>query len=285
MTRHPHPLLYLDLLRSALREDLGGSGDLTTDAIVPEGEEATAELVSRGSGRIAGIRIALDTLRVLDPQLDTEAHVDDGSDVESGTTVARLSGQARAILSGERVALNLLGRLSGIATAARDAAAEAAKHGAVIAGTRKTTPGLRLLERYALRVGGATDHRFGLDDAVLIKDNHVAFAGGLRQAIERAQAGVGHMVKIEAEVDSLAQLEEALELGVDLVLLDNMSLDELRQAVRINDGRATLEASGGIALANIAEIAATGVNVLSIGGLTHSVTALDVALNFSGESK
>ena len=147
MTRHPHPLLYLDLLRSALREDLGGSGDLTTDAIVPEGEEATAELVSRGSGRIAGIRIALDTLRLLDPQLDTEARVDDGSDVESGTTVARLSGQARAILSGERVALNFLGRLSGIATAARDAAAEAAKHGAVITGTRKTTPGLRLLER------------------------------------------------------------------------------------------------------------------------------------------
>ena len=280
MTRHPHPLLYMDILRSALREDLGGAGDLTTDAIVPEGAAATAHLVSRGSGRIAGLRIALDTIRLLDPEIETETHSGDGSDVDEGTLLARLSGRASAILSGERVALNLLGRLSGIATAAKRAAAEAATHSAVVAGTRKTTPGLRLLERYALRVGGAIDHRFGLDDAVLIKDNHVAFAGGLRQAIERARSGVGHMVKIEVEVDSLAQLEEALELGVELVLLDNMSLEELREAVRINEGKAKLEASGSIGLTSVAEIAATGVDVLSIGGLTHSARALDVALDF-----
>ncbi|HVR30184.1 MAG TPA: carboxylating nicotinate-nucleotide diphosphorylase [Thermoanaerobaculia bacterium] len=278
--RHPARLLYEELLRRALLEDLGGAGDLTTDAIVPVGARATAFVVARRSGRVAGLRIAIDALRLLDPSLDARVHHDDGADVDAGARVALVSGSARAVLTGERVALNFLGRLSGIATATRDLVRAIEPHRARIADTRKTTPGLRALEKYAVRVGGGANHRFGLDDAILIKDNHVAFAGGIRSAVERARAAAGHTVKIEVEVDSLAQLDQALALGVDLVLLDNFSIPDLTEAVRRTAGRAVLEASGGITPETAPRIAATGVDLLSAGWITHSAPALDVALDF-----
>ena len=278
--RHPNRLLYEDLIRRALLEDLGGAGDLTTDAIVPEESKAAAQFVARRAGRIAGLRVALDVLRLLDPELESSVQTGDGKDAEAGAVLARVSGSARALLTGERVALNLLGRLCGVATATRDLTRLIAAHQARVADTRKTTPGLRVLEKYAVRVGGGANHRFGLDDAILIKDNHVAFAGGVRPAIERARAAAGHTVKIEVEVDSLAQLDEALALGADLILLDNFSTDEMRAAVRRTAGRAVLEASGGINHDSAPAIAATGVDLLSVGWLTHSAPALDVALDF-----
>ena len=277
--RHPHRLLYEDLLLRSLREDLGGAGDLTTEAIVGETARARASFVARRPGRIAGLRVAIDTLRLLDPALEARIDHGDGADVAAGAVLARVEGSARAILTGERVALNFLGRLSGIATATREVALAIAGHRARIADTRKTTPGLRVLEKYAVRAGGGANHRFGLDDAILIKDNHVAFAGGLRAAVERARAAAGHTVRIEVEVDSLAQLDEALALGVDLILLDNFSIADLRRAVDRAAGRAVLEASGGITPGNAAAVASTGVDLLSAGWLTHSAPSLDVALD------
>jgi len=280
-----YPLLYEDLVRRALAEDLGRAGDLTSDAVVPAEARAEAVLVARVPGRLAGLPVALAAFRLLDPSLSLAAHAADGEDVAAGAVLATVRGAARSILSAERTALNLLGRLSGIATATRDlvaavaAAAPAATRGARVVCTRKTTPGLRALEKYAVRAGGGANHRFGLDDAVLIKDNHRALAGGLRPAVERARRGAGHMVKIEVEVDSLAELDEALALGVDVVLLDNMPLDVLAEAVRRARGRALTEASGGIQPATAAAIAATGVDLLSVGWLTHSAPALDVALD------
>ena len=266
-------------MRRGLEEDLGRAGDLTSDAVLPAGLQATAAVVARAAGRVAGLRVALAAFRLLDPSLSVVEEVADGADVASGTVLATVSGAARSILSAERTALNLLGRLCGIATATRDLAALAAPYGARIVCTRKTTPGMRALEKYAVRAGGGGNHRFGLDDAVLIKDNHRALAGGLRAAVEAARRGVGHMVKIEVEVDSLAELDEALALGADVVLLDNMSLDTLAEAVRRARGRAVTEASGGIRPATVAAIAATGVDMLSVGWLTHSAPALDVALD------
>ena len=292
-----YPLLYEDLVRRALAEDLGRAGDLTSDAVVPAETRAEAVLVARAPGRLAGLPVALAAFRLLDPSLTLAAHAADGDDVAAGAVLATVRGAARSILSAERTALNLLGHLSGIATATRDLVAAVAQvtqaataptatsttsttsHGARVVCTRKTTPGLRALEKYAVRAGGGANHRFGLDDAVLIKDNHRVLAGGLRPAVERARRGAGHMVKIEVEVDSLAELEEALALGVDVVLLDNMPLDVLAEAVRRARGRALTEASGGIRPATAAAIAATGVDLLSVGWLTHSAPALDVALD------
>lgn len=274
-----YPILYEAVVRRALEEDLGRAGDLTSDAVLPAGLRAQADVVARRAGRIAGLDASLTAFRLLDPGIEVMVSRGDGEDAEAGTVLATVRGPARAILSAERTALNLLGRLCGIATATRDLVAVVAPHGAHVVCTRKTTPGLRALEKYAVRAGGGSNHRFGLDDAVLIKDNHVALAGGLRLAVERARAGVGHLVKIELEVDSLDQLREALELGVDAVLLDNMSLDELREAVGLAKGRALTEASGGIRPETAAAIAATGVDLLSVGWLTHSAPALDVALD------
>ncbi len=275
-----YPLLYEELVRLALAEDLGRAGDLTSDAVVPPGLQAEAVLVARAPGRLAGLPVALAAFRLLDPSLELAPAAADGDDVAAGAVLARVRGAARPILSAERTALNLLGRLCGIATATRDLAAAVAPHGgARIVCTRKTTPGLRALEKYAVRAGGGANHRFGLDDAVLIKDNHRALAGGLRPAVERARGAVGHLVKIEVEVDSLAELDEALALGVDAVLLDNMDLATLGEAVRRARGRALTEASGGIRPATAAAIAATGVDLLSVGWLTHSAPALDVALD------
>ena len=277
-----YPLLYEPIVRRALEEDLGRAGDLTSDAVLLHELRAAAFVAARKEGRIAGLDVALSAFRLLDPSLQVERFLSDGEDAEAGATLAVVRGSARSILSAERTALNLLGRLCGIATATRDLVAVVSPHGAQVVCTRKTTPGLRALEKYAIRCGGGGNHRFGLDDAVLIKDNHIAFAGGLRTAVERARKNVGHLVKIEVEVDSLAQLREVLDLGVDAVLLDNMSLDDLREAVRLARGRALTEASGGIRPETAAAIAATGVDLLSVGWLTHSAPSLDVALDVEG---
>lgn len=274
-----YPILYEGVVRRALEEDLGRAGDLTSDTVLPPGLRAEADVVARRAGRIAGLDAALCAFRLLDPSIEVEVGRADGEDAEAGDVLATVRGAARTILSAERTALNLLGRLCGVATATRDLVAVVAPHGAHVVCTRKTTPGLRALEKYAVRAGGGSNHRFGLDDAVLIKDNHVALAGGLRTAVERARTGVGHLVKIELEVDSLEQLAEALELGVDVVLLDNMSLDQLREAVAMAKGKALTEASGGIRPDTAAAIAATGVDLLSVGWLTHSSPSLDVALD------
>ena len=276
-----YALLYEDLVRRALAEDLGRAGDLTSDAVVPAEAQAEAVLVARAAGRLAGLPVALAAFRLLDPSLAVAARAADGEDVAAGAVLATVRGAARSILSAERTPLNFLGHLCGIATATRDLVAAVAPHGARVVCTRKTTPGLRALEKYAVRAGGGANHRFGLDDAVLIKDNHRALAGGLRPAVERGRRGAGHLVKIEVEVDSLAELDEALALGVDVVLLDNMPLDVLAEAVRRARGRALTEASGGIRPATAAAIAATGVDLLSVGWLTHSAPALDVALDVS----
>ncbi len=276
----PHPLLYEELIRRALVEDLGRAGDLTTDAIVPEGAQAAAVIVARLPGRIAGIAPSLSVFRILDEKIDATIRVPDGNDAAAGAELMILRGSARALLSGERTALNLLGRLSGIATATRSIVAAVAPCRAKVVCTRKTTPGLRLLEKYAVRAGGGSNHRFGLDDAVLIKDNHREFAGGVAEAIRRVRRHAGHMVKVEVEVDSLDQLEEALALNVDAVLLDNMSPEMLARAVQMARGRVITEASGGITAATAAAIAATGVDLLSVGWLTHSAPALDIALDF-----
>ena len=277
--RPPPPLLYESLLEAALREDLGRAGDVTTDAVVPADATAAARLVARREGRVAGLEIACRTFTLLDSRLRVEFRAADGDDVAAGATLALVSGPARAILSAERVVLNLLGRLCGIATQTRRVVVLVAGTGARVACTRKTTPGLRALEKYAVRVGGGSNHRFGLDDAVLIKDNHVAVAGGVAEAVRRAKGAVGHLVKVEVEVTSLDQVQEALGAGAEVVLLDNMSLEQMREAVALVAGRAVVEASGGITPDNAAAVAATGVDVLSLGWLTHSVPALDVALD------
>jgi len=275
-------VLYDEIVRQALREDLGRGGDLTTDAIVPKDLEARALVVAREAGRIAGLDAALHAFRLLDPGCRAEIRRPDGSDAKAGEPVARVDARARALLTGERSALNLLGRLSGIASATRDVVARLQGLKTRVACTRKTTPGLRALEKYAVRVGGGETHRQGLDDAVLVKDNHVAIAGGVAEAVRRARASAGHLVKLEVEVDTLDQLDEALRAGVDVVLLDNMSLDALREAVSRCRGRALTEASGGIRPENVRAVAETGVDLVSLGWLTHSAPALDVALDVEG---
>ncbi len=273
------PILYEDVVRRALAEDLGRAGDVTTDAIVPADLGGRAAIVARAAGRVAGLEPALYAFRLLDPDCVAEVLLPDGSDAAAGQAIARVSARARALLTGERTALNLLGRLSGIATATRDVVARLQGLQTRVVDTRKTTPGLRALEKYAVRVGGGQNHRYGLDDAVLVKDNHVALAGGIAEAVRRVREGAGHMRKLEAEVDTLAQLDEALALDVDAVLLDNMDLKTLGEAVRRARGRALTEASGGVRPENVRAIAETGVDLVSIGWLTHSAPALDVALD------
>ena len=276
------PLVYEDLMRRALAEDLGQAGDITTDSIVPASREGAGEIVARVPGRVAGLEVALLAFHLLDPDTTTEVCRPDGADVEASQVLARVRGRARALLTGERTALNLLGRLSGIATATRDVVARLDGLPTRIACTRKTTPGLRALEKYAVRVGGGMSHRYGLHDAVLIKDNHVALAGGIAPAVERAREGAGHTVRVEVEVDTLDQLAEALELGVDVVLLDNMDDETMREAVRRSRGRVLTEASGGIRPETVRAVAETGVDIISLGWLTHSAPALDVALDIVG---
>jgi nicotinate-nucleotide pyrophosphorylase (carboxylating) len=273
------PVLYEDLVRRALLEDLGRAGDVTTDAVVPADRTARGVIVARAAGRIAGLEPALLAFRLLDPGCRADARLRDGADAPAGAPVARLESTARALLAAERTALNLLGHLSGIATATRDVVARLQGLETRVAGTRKTTPGLRALEKHAVRAGGGSSHRYGLDDAVLIKDNHVALAGGIAEAVRRARASVGHVVKVEVEVDTLGQLDEALAAGAEAVLLDNMDLPTLREAVSRARGRAVTEASGGIRPENVRAVAETGVDLVSLGWLTHSAPALDVALD------
>ena len=281
MTPSPLPRIMIEpLVRMALLEDLGRAGDLTTDAIVPSGHQATTLLVARQSGVIAGLDLARLSFELLDPAIAIRVERDDGAVVAPGDMIAAIAGPARAILTAERVALNFLSRLSGIATATASIVAAIKDTRARVVCTRKTTPGLRAIEKYAVRAGGGSNHRFGLDDAVLIKDNHVAIAGGVTEALRRARTGAGHLVKIEIEVDTLEQLREALDHGIDAVLLDNMDATMLAEAVAMVAGRALTEASGRITPATAPSIAATGVDLMSIGWLTHSVSILDIGLDF-----
>jgi nicotinate-nucleotide pyrophosphorylase (carboxylating) len=273
-------LMFEDQVRAALLEDLGRAGDITTDAIIPPGETAKTALVARKAGVVAGLDVALLAFSLIDPAITAHIERPDGSRLAKGDTIATISGPVRGILTAERVALNFLGHLSGIASATRGLVDAVAGTKARIICTRKTIPGLRNLQKYAVRVGGGFNHRFGLDDAVLIKDNHIAAAGGIKPAVERARAAIGHLVKIELEVDTLAQLEEALAIGVDAIVLDNMTVDQMREAVGIVKGRAVTEASGGITLTTAPAIAKAGVDLLSLGGLTHSVQQLDIGLDY-----
>ncbi len=277
----PLPAIMIEpLVRSALLEDLGRAGDVTTDAIVPTDATAKAVLSARQTGVVAGLDLAILAFRLIDPTIEIDVHRPDGSRVTPGDDIATLEGPARGLLTAERVALNFLSHLSGIATATAAIADAIRPYGVRVTDTRKTTPGLRQVQKYAVRVGGGANHRFGLDDAILIKDNHIAVAGGIGPAVERARAYAGHLVKIEVEVDTLEQLEAALALNVEAVLLDNMSPDTLRRAVSRVDGRAITEASGRINPETAAEIAATGVDLISVGWLTHSVQILDIGLDY-----
>jgi nicotinate-nucleotide pyrophosphorylase (carboxylating) len=276
-----YPILYEESVRRALAEDLGRAGDITTDAIVSPEDTATAVIIAQAGGRVAGINVAGYAFRCLDPQLAFDVKLQDGSDVATGETLAVIHGAARPILSAERTALNFVMRLSGIATATREIVSLISGYPAHVVCTRKTTPGLRALEKYAVRAGGGANHRFGLDDAVLIKDNHILVAGAVDEAIRRVRRRIGHMVKIEVEVDTLEQLETALKENVDAVLLDNMSVETLAEAVRMTNGKAITEASGGVTARSAQAIAATGVDLLSVGWITHSAPALNLSLDFA----
>jgi nicotinate-nucleotide pyrophosphorylase (carboxylating) len=281
-----HSKAFLSLLaideavQRALNEDLGRAGDITSIATIPEATQAHAVLIARQAGVIAGLPLAVAVFQKLSPDINIQAHFRDGGTVASGVHVLTISGPARAVLAGERTALNFVGRLSGIATLTSNYVRHTAGTKLRICCTRKTTPGLRALEKYAVRCGGGFNHRFGLDDAILIKDNHVAVAGGVRPVLQRARAHVGHLVKIEIEVDTMAQLREVLDSGLaDVVLLDNMDIATLTEAVKLANGRVVLEASGGVTLQSIAKIAKTGVDYVSCGALTHSAPNFDVALD------
>jgi nicotinate-nucleotide pyrophosphorylase (carboxylating) len=267
---------------AALEEDLGSVGDITTDAIIPANAQGEASIIVRKPGVIAGLDLAEATFKSLDPDVRFTRIVEDASKVEAGGTIANLAGKTRTLLTGERTALNFLGHLSGIATLTATYVAAVEGTRAKIVETRKTTPGLRAPEKYAVRCGGGINHRFGLYDAVLVKDNHVAAAGGLADALNTLRTAVGHLVKIEVEVDTLDQLEEALRFPIDAVLLDNMDVGTLKKAVALVKGRVVTEASGGVTLENVGEIAKTGVDLISVGALTHSARSLDSSLEWKG---
>ncbi len=274
------PLEIEAAVTRALAEDLGRAGDITSTATVPEDAPGRAVLNARQPGVVAGLPLVAAAFQRLSPAVEIVPHARDGAAIASGTRLMTIAGDARAILGAERVALNFLGHLSGIATATAEFVRRIAHTKARIICTRKTTPGLRALEKYAVRCGGGFNHRFGLDDAMLIKDNHIAVAGGIAAVLKRAKAAAGHLVKIEIEVDSLDQLKEVLDVGLaDVVLIDNFDLDTMRKAVAMVAGRLVIEASGGITLESAAAIAETGVDYLSSGALTHSVTNLDVGLD------
>ena len=274
------PLAIDEAVTRALDEDLGRAGDVTSIATIPEAAPARALMVAREEGVIAGLPLAIATFRKLSPEIKIEPHLRDGAAVAKGARALTIFGPARAVLSGERTALNFVGRLSGIATLTAKYVQRTAGTNTRICCTRKTTPGLRALEKYAVRCGGGFNHRFGLDDAILIKDNHIAVAGGITTVLQRARGVVGHLVTIEIEVDTIDQLREVLNVGLaDVVLLDNMDIPTLTEAVKLASGRVVLEASGSVTLGSIAAIAATGVDYISSGALTHSAPNFDVALD------
>lgn len=268
------------IVRRALEEDLGFAGDLTTQATIPAGTTARVQLRARDEGCLAGLQAARTAFRLIDPGLKIALMKTDGDQLRPGDVIAHIEGDARAVLTGERVALNFLGHLSGVATATRELVSAIADTHAKICCTRKTTPGLRALEKHAVLLGGGSNHRFGLDDAILIKDNHIAVAGGVTAALNAAQAAAGHLVAIEIEVDTLGQLKDALSANATNVLLDNMSTEELCEAVEINKGRAILEASGRVTVNTVRAIAESGVDYISSGAITHSAKVLDIGLDF-----
>ena len=270
--------LFQPLVEAALREDLR-SGDLTTEALIPADARGSAQMNFRAAGIVCGMPLAKLAFEALDPDIFVETQVSEGSHVAQGTTVMRIEGNARALLSAERVALNFAQRLSAIATLTAQFVAQTAGTNARIADTRKTTPGLRIAEKYAVRMGGGANHRYALDDMILIKDNHIALCGGIAQAVERARKRVGHAVKIEVECDDLKQVEEAVAARADIILLDNMTNQQLRDAVALIDSIALSEASGGVNLETVSEIAKTGVDLISVGALTHGVRSLDIGLD------
>ena len=278
----PSPLpdpLVAPIVRAALAEDLGRAGDVTAQACIPADARLQAVFAARKAGVVAGLACARLALTELDPTADFKAVVDDGALVGAGAKLAWVDANARALLSAERTGLNLLGRLSGVATLTRAYVDAVEGTGAIIVDTRKTTPGLRALEKYAVRCGGGVNHRFGLDDAILIKDNHIADCGSVAEAVRLAKAHAGHLMKVEVEIDGLGQLDDALRHGPDVIMLDNFSLKDLAEAVRRVAGRATLEASGGVTLETVRGIAETGVDVISVGALTHSASVLDIGLD------
>lgn len=272
-------VLLEPLVRQTLQEDLGRAGDLTSNLIIPAFARATLRMVAREEGILAGIDLARLAFSLMDPGIAFEPRLRDGARLTPGAEIAVVRGPARAILSAERTALNFMGHLSGVATATARIAERIRPYGTRVTCTRKTLPGLRMVQKYAVRVGGGSNHRYGLDDGILIKDNHIAVAGSVRAAVERARAGAGHMVAIELEVDTLDQLREGLEAGANIILLDNMPPAMLREAVRIVNGRAVIEASGRVSLETVEDIARTGVDYIAVGAITHSVSVLDIGLD------
>jgi len=278
---HPLPNVIVEnAVRAALAEDLGEAGDITSQSTIPAGTRARVVMRAREAGCVAGLAPARTAFRLMDPALMISVQKEDGARVQPGDVIAAVEGDARAIVTAERVALNFLGHMSGIATATANIVDAVKGTNARICCTRKTTPGLRAFEKFAVRAGGGVNHRFGLYDAILIKDNHIAMAGSIAKAIKGARAKAGHMVRIEIEVDTLEQLGEALEIGVEAVLLDNMTPETLAKAVSINAGRAALEASGRVNLETAPAIAATGVDYISVGWITHSAPCLDIGLDY-----
>jgi len=272
-------------VEAALEEDLGAAGDITTDTTIPVNAKGEAAIVAREAGVIAGLDLAAQAVLFLDPEVKFFPLVSDGELVKQGAKIAKIAGKTRAILTAERTALNFLGHLSGVATLTSRFVEAVAGTGARIACTRKTTPGLRALEKYAIRMGGGVNHRFGLYDGVLIKDNHIAAAGGIGNALRALGSRAGHMVRIEVEVDNLDQLKEALRFPIDAVLLDNMDVPTLKRAVAMVGGRVTTEASGGVRLETVRKIAETGIDLISAGALTHSARRLDLSLEWARRSK
>lgn len=274
-----NPFLLDNVIRAALDEDLSLAGDITTRAVVTEDTSARAAIVSHAAATIAGVAAAERVFRLLDHRIEVRREVGDGDRVEAGVVLVDLDGPAAPILTGERTAINLLSHLSGIATATAELTRLIEGTRARITDTRKTTPGLRMLEKWAVSLGGGVNHRFGLYDAALIKDNHIVAAGGIAAAVGRVRAQVGHTVKIEVEVEDLGQLQELLEVGADVVLLDNMDPPTLRRAVTLVGGRMITEASGNVTAATIREVAETGVDLISVGWITHSAPAVDISLD------
>ena len=285
MSLHPLPdLLIRPIVEAALAEDLGRGGDLTA-ALVPQGQRLDAVFAARAPGRVAGLACARLAIHALDPKAAFEELIPDGQAVAPGAVIARVEADARALLSAERTALNLLGRLCGVASLTARYVEVITGTGALIVDTRKTTPGLRALEKYAVRCGGGVNHRFGLDDAILIKDNHVAACGGVGPALTAAKAVAGHLTPIEVEIDRLEQLDDALAHAPTVIMLDNFTLADLREAVRRTAGKVRLEASGGVSLATVRAIAETGVDAISVGALTHSAPVLDIGLDAAGQER
>ncbi|MBF2718314.1 carboxylating nicotinate-nucleotide diphosphorylase [Psychrobacter sp. NG254] len=274
-------VLLKPLVENALTEDLGRRGDVTSQATIPADMQAQLQIKARQAGVICGMDLARLSFALVDAQIEFVVQVQDGETVVAGTVLATVRGNARHLLTAERTALNFMTHLSGIATATRQIVDSVAQYPAQITCTRKTIPGLRIVQKYAVRCGGGRNHRLGLDDAILIKDNHIAIAGDIKTAIQQAQDFAGHLIPIEVEVDTLEQLEQALDAGVNLVLLDNMSPETLSQAVAMCKGRAKTEASGGITPETVQAAASTGVDFIAMGYLTHSTTALDIGLDFS----